>query len=371
MNARQIVYGVLALGVGLFSLVAIPHPEWWSSPSRPPAPHALIQPAGLPVAAAWTDELPSLDGATGWIHSPPLSPAALRGKVVLVEFWTYTCINWRREFPYVRAWASKYRTQGLVVIGVHTPEFEFEERIDHVRRAASAIGVDHPIALDSRRAVWTAFRNSYWPALYFIDAQGRVRHRHFGEGDYEQSERVLQQLLKEAGAEVGSDLVTIEPSGAEAPADWKNLRSPETYVGSALAVNFASPGGFVTGRRRDYEQPPVLLLNQWALSGAWTVRPDAAASNEPNARLSFSFHARDLHLVMGPSVDGAAVRYRVLVDGKPPGRAHGVDVDDQGLGSVVEPRMYQLIRQPGPVRQRRFEIEFLDPGVEVYSFTFG
>jgi thiol-disulfide isomerase/thioredoxin len=329
---------------------------------------ALAAPARLPIEASF----PPLDGATEWLNSPALGAAGLRGKVVVVEFWTYTCINWRRTHPYVRAWANKYRDQGLVVIGVHSPEFEFEKELDNVRRAATDIGVDFAIAVDNDFAIWRAFQNQYWPALYFIDARGNVRHHHFGEGAYDESERVIQQLLAEAGA-VGIDpgLVAVDARGAEAAPDWRNVKSPENYVGYERTENFASPGGSAPDRPRSYTAPARLRLNQWALAGDWTVQPGATVSNQAHARIVYRFHARDLHLVMGPAVGGKTVRFRVLVDGQPPGAAHGVDVDDQGNGTVTAQRMYQLIRQPGVIADRRFEIEFLDPGAQAFVFTFG
>ena len=309
---------------------------------------------------------------TGWLNSQPLTPAGLRGKVVLIDFWTYTCINWLRTLPYVRAWAEKYKDQGLVVIGVHSPEFAFEKNVDNVRRAVQDMRVDYPVAIDSDHAIWRAFRNQYWPALYFIDAQGRIRHHQFGEGEYEQSERILQQLLAEAGASgIGRELVSVEGRGAEVAADWGNLKSPENYVGYQRTENFASPGGAVLGKRRVYSAPARLSLNQWALSGEWTVTDQATVLNKANGRIAYRFHARDLHLVMGPAMRGAPVRFRVLIDGQPPGAAHGFDVDEQGNGTVTEQRLYQLIRQPKPIADRQFEIEFLDPGVEAYAFTFG
>jgi thiol-disulfide isomerase/thioredoxin len=317
-------------------------------------------------------ELPSLGGATEWLNSPPLTAASLRGKVVLIDIWTYTCINWLRTLPYVRAWAEKYRNQGLVVIGVHSPEFEFEKDIDNVRRAARDMRVDYPIAVDSDHAVWRALKNQYWPALYVVDAQGRIRFHQFGEGEYEQSERVIQQLLAEAGATgVGQDLVSVVGRGAEAAADLGNLKSPENYVGYERTENFASRRGAELDKPHDYAAPAKLKLNQWALSGDWTVAKNLTALNKPNGRIAYRFHARDLHLVMGPATRGASVRFRVLIDGQPPGAAHGIDVDDQGNGMVNEQRLYQLIRQPKPIADRQFEIEFLDPGVEAFAFTFG
>ena len=317
-------------------------------------------------------EFPALSGATGWLNSPPLTAAGLRGKVVVVDIWTYTCINWLRTLPYVRAWAEKYKDQGLVVIGVHTPEFAFEKNVDNVRRAAKDMRVDYPIAIDSDYAIWRAFKNNYWPALYIVDAQGRIRHHHFGEGEYEQAEMVIQQLLSEAGAKgVGRDLVSVDGQGLEAAADRGNLKSPENYVGYERTENFASPGGAVLATPRVYAVPAQLKLNHWALSGDSTMGKQATALNKPNGRIAYRFHARDVHLVMGPATPGTAVRFRVLIDGQPPGAAHGSDVDEQGNGRVTEQRLYQLIRQPKPIVDRQFEIEFLDPGVEAFAFTFG
>ena len=314
-------------------------------------------------------DLPSLGGATGWLNSQPLTAAGLRGKVVLIDFWTYTCINWLRTLPYVRAWAEKYKDRGLVVIGVHTPEFPFEKDIENIRRAAKEMRVAYPIAIDSDYAIWRAFNNAYWPALYFIDKNGRIRHHHFGEGGYEQSERIIQQLL--GGNATGRELVSVEGRGAEAPADWSNLKSPENYLGYERTENFASPGGAVLDKRQVYAAPAQLRLNQWALSGDWTIGKQAALLNEVNGRIAYRFHARDLHLVMAPAVRGKSVRFRLLIDGQPPGAARGIDVDAQGNGTLAEPRMYQLIRQQKPITDRQFEIEFLGPGVEAFAFTFG
>jgi thiol-disulfide isomerase/thioredoxin len=331
---------------------------------------ATLHPAALQLPIE--GELPSLGGAIEWLNSQPLTAAGLRGKVVLIDFWTYTCINWLRTLPYVRAWAEKYKQHGLVVIGVHTPEFPFEQDEQNVRRAAKDLRVDYPIAIDSEYAVWSAFDNHYWPALYFVDAQGHIRHHHFGEGQYEQSEMVIQRLLAEAGiGDIGQELVSVEGSGVEAAADWDSLRSPENYIGYARTENFASPGGVAFDMRRVYSAPARLRLNQWALSGDWTVGRQATLLNQAEGRIANRFQARDLHLVMGPAARGTSVRFRVLVDGEPPGAAHGLDVDDQGNGTASEQRMYQLIRQPQPITDRLFEIEFLDPGVEAYAFTFG
>jgi thiol-disulfide isomerase/thioredoxin len=332
-------------------------------------------PAGLHAASVRLPvegELPSLGGATGWLNSPPLTPAGLRGKVVLVGFWTYTCINWLRQLPYVRAWAGKYSDRGLVVIGVHTPEFAFERNADNVRRAVQDMRIDYPVVTDNDYAVWRAFDNHYWPALYFADAQGRIRHHHFGEGEYGQSEMIIQQLLAEAGsAGAGDELVSVDARGAEAPADWATLRSPENYTGYDRTENFASPGGAVPGKPHLYTTPAELRLNHWALSGDWTMQEQAATLNQVGGQIACRFQARDLHLVMGPAAPGTPMRFRVLVDGQPPGTAHGIDVDGQGNGTVTQPRLYQLIRQAGPVTERSFEITFLDPGAQAYAFTFG
>jgi thiol-disulfide isomerase/thioredoxin len=324
--------------------------------------------AQLPVEG----ELPSLGGATAWLNSRPLTPDSLRGKVVLVQFCTYTCINWLRTLPYVRAWAEKYAGKGLAVVGVHTPEFEFEKDEDNVRRALKEMRVVYPVAFDNDYAVWRAFENRYWPALYFVDARGRVRHHHFGEGDYEQSERVIQRLLAEAGTGgVSRELVSVEAGGIEAAADWASLKSPENYVGHERTENFASPGGAAPDERRVYSAPAQLRLNQWALSGDWTIKKGAVVLNKAGGRIAYGYHARDLHLVMGPSARGTSVRFRVTLDGQPPLAARGVDVDEHGNGTVTEQRLYQLVRQPKPVTDRRFEIEFLDPGAEAFAFTFG
>jgi thiol-disulfide isomerase/thioredoxin len=324
--------------------------------------------AGLPVEG----RLPSFGGATGWLNSPPLTADGLRGQVVLVNFWTYTCINWLRQLPYVRAWAEKYSGQGLAVIGVHTPEFPFEKNVDNVSRAVRDMRIEYPVAIDSDYAVWNAFSNNYWPALYFADADGQIRHHNFGEGEYEQSEMVIQQLLAAAGsAGVGMELASVDARGAEAPADWTALRSAENYTGYGRTENFASPGGAVPGRRHVYTAPAELRLNHWALFGDWTMEDQAATLNAANGQIAYRFHARDLHLVMGPATQGTSVRFRVLIDGQPPGAAHGVDVDEQGNATATEQRLHQLIRQPGPITDRTVEITFLDPGVQAFAFTFG
>jgi len=317
-------------------------------------------------------ELPSFEGATAWLNSPPLTPADLRGKIVLVNFWTYTCINWLRQLPYVRAWAEKYSSQGLVVIGVHTPEFPFEKDAENVRQAVQDMRVTYPVATDNNYAVWLDFDNHYWPALYFADAQGRIRHHNFGEGEYQQSEMVIQQLLAEAGSSgVSRELVSVDARGIEAPADWASLRSPENYTGYERTEGFASPGGAVPGKPHVYAAPAELRLNDWALSGDWTVGEQAITVNEANGQIVNRFHARDLHLVMGPAAPGTSIRFRVMIDGQPPGAAHGTDVDGDGNGTLTQQRLHQLIRQQGPITGRTFEITFLDPGAQAFSFTFG
>ena len=315
--------------------------------------------------------LPGFEGATGWLNSAPLTAPGLQGKVVLADFWTYTCINWLRTLGYVRAWAEKYEDQGLVVVGVHTPEFPFEADPDNVREAASDMNVGYPIALDPDYAVWEAFANRYWPAVYIADADGRIRHHQFGEGGYEECERIIQQLLREAGRQgVADDFVSVAPDGLEAQADWTNLESPETYLGYLQAQNFASPGGAAFDERRTYIAPDTLRLNQWALSGDWTVERRASVIDRADGRIAFRFHARDVHLVMAPRARDTSVPFRVLVDGEPPGAAHGLDVDEAGHGMLIQPRLYQLIRERGSINDRTFEITFAGPA-EGYVFTFG
>jgi thiol-disulfide isomerase/thioredoxin len=341
---------------------------------RPLPEHKGVEPETTPraVYAPFQNELPSFAGATAWLNSRPLTPVGVRGSVVLIQFWTYTCINWLRTLPYVRTWAAKYKDRGLVVIGVHTPEFSFEQDIDNVRRAAQEMRIDYPIAIDNDYEVWRAFNNHYWPALFLADTQGRIRHHSFGEGEYERSERTIQQLLAEVGITgISQEVASVDAGGVEAAADWSNLESPETYLGYARSENFESPGGVVWDERHLYGTPARLRLNHWALSGNWTVREEGALLNEPNGRITYRFHARDLHLVMGPAARGTSVRFRVLVDGQPPGDAHGLDIDHRGLGMVSEQRLYQLIRQRKSIADRQLEIEFLDSGVEAFVFTFG
>jgi len=335
---------------------------------------ASAQDGKLPVASPLPIEgqMPSLGGADPWLNTPPLTTAGLRGKVVLVDFWTYSCINWLRTLPYVRAWADKYRSQGLVVIGVHSPEFEFEKNLDNIRQAVKDMRVDYPVAVDSGHAVWRAFDNQYWPAIYLVDVQGRIRHHHFGEGGYERTERVIQQLLAESGSGAGDGkLVSVDARGTEVAADWEHLKSPETYIGLARTERFASLGAAAAGKPAIHAFPERFRLNDWALSGDWTRQREFAALNAPGGRIAYRFHARDLHIVMGPATRGAAVRFRVLIDGQAPRGDHGIDVDEQGMGTVTEQRLYQLVRQKGPIPDRQFEIEFLDPGVEAFVFTFG
>ncbi|MCA8204348.1 cytochrome c biogenesis protein DipZ [Burkholderia sp. AU33545] len=333
-----------------------------------PAPQA---PAALPVEGT----LPSLDGAVQWLNSPPLTAAGLRGKVVLVDFWTYSCINCLRTLPYTTAWARKYAPYGLVVIGVHAPEFAFERDIGNVKKAVHDLGIDFPVAIDNHYTIWRAFSNEYWPAHYFVDAQGRVRRHHFGEGEYAQSERAIQSLLAEAGhpeaLNVPLGLAGVPAKGALAAADSADVRSPETYVGYARADDFTSPGGVVRDAAHRYDAPAHPDLNDWGLAGTWQVGAERASLAAPSGRIVYRFHARDLHLVLGPGANGKPVRFRVTLDGAAPGAAHGTDVDAQGYGTVTGQRLYQLVRQPGAIADRTFAIEFLDPGVDAYAFTFG
>lgn len=315
--------------------------------------------------------MPAFDGATGWLNAEPLTPEALRGRVVLVQFWTYTCVNWLRTLPYVRAWADAYADRGLVVVGVHTPEFSFERDVHNVREAVEAMGIRHPVALDSEYRVWEAFANHYWPALYFADATGRIRHHVFGEGDYERSEQVIRRLLDQAGFDSENvPVVAVAAEGVEAAADWDDVATGETYLGYARGGDSASPEPAVPGSRR-YSVPARLRRNRWALSGSWSIGSETVVLDEARGGIALSFHARDLNLVMGPVHRGESARFRVRLDGRPPAEAHGVDVDAEGNGVVTGQRLYQLIRQPLPVADRRFEIEFDDPDVLATVFTFG
>jgi cytochrome c biogenesis protein CcdA/thiol-disulfide isomerase/thioredoxin len=313
----------------------------------------------------------ALSGAVDWLNSPPLTLQGLKGKVVVIDFWTYSCINCLRSIPYVEAWAKKYKDHGLVVIGVHTPEFAFERNINNVRAAVSDLKIEYPIAIDNEYKIWRSFDNKYWPADYFIDAKGRVRFHHFGEGEYEQSEQEIQQLLKEAGnGNVPQSLVTVNATGAEAAESVNDDQSRETYIGYDRADNFASPGGIVEDLSHVYASAS-LQFNQWSLSGNWTVKGENAVLDRGGGSIMYRFHARDLHLVLGPAVDGKPIRFRVTIDGKTPGEDHGADTDADGQGVVDSPRLYQLIRQNGVISDRTFAIEFLDPGVRAYAFTFG
>jgi thiol-disulfide isomerase/thioredoxin len=309
--------------------------------------------------------MPSFAGATGWLNSEPLGPAELRGRVVLVNFWTLTCINWLRQEPYVRAWSHAYRDEGLIVVGVHTPEFSFEHEIDGVRRATRERAIDYPVALDNDYAVWGAFANHYWPALYFVDADGIIRDHHFGEGRYEKSERLIQRLLG-----VERDPVSVEGLGVEAQADWDHLRTPETYLGYWRSGHFASPDGAALDERRAYELPKRLPFNHWALAGEWTIAAENVVLDQAGGSIAYRFRARDAHLVLSRGAR-EPIPFRVLLDGEAPGPSGGVDVDEDGNGVLQDARMYQLVREHEVVRQRTLEIAFLEPGAEAYAFTFG
>jgi cytochrome c biogenesis protein CcdA/thiol-disulfide isomerase/thioredoxin len=317
------------------------------------------------------DLMPSLDGAQEWLNSPPLSFEALKGKVVLVDFWTYSCINCLRSIPYVRAWAEKYRDHGLVVIGVHAPEFAFERNVDNVKSAIATFKIGYPVAVDNEYKIWRSFENEYWPAHYFIDGNGKVRHHHFGEGEYAESERIIQRMLADAGnKDVPGGIAAVNAAGAEAAADKANVNSPETYVGYDRGENFVSPGGVVEDESHVYAAGEP-QLNEWSLTGKWTIGNERAQLDEKDGSIIYRFHARDLHLVLGPSAAGGEIRFRITVDGKPPGDAHGMDSDAEGNGVVTTQRLYQLVRSPGSVADHTFEIRFLDPGVQAYAFTFG
>lgn len=325
-----------------------------------------------PPSIVGSSPLWGLSGATGWINSAPLTAKQLKGKVVFVDFWTYSCINCLRSLPYVEAWAQKYRDDGLVVIGVHTPEFDFEKELPNVEKAVAKFSVTYPVALDSNHAIWDAFHNEFWPAHYFIDAKGKVRFEHFGEGNYEQSEHWIQELLKERDAKpMLEGQVSVQGQGVEAAADMNDVGSPETYIGYARAEHFASAGGIKQESEKNYIVPAKLKVNQWGLKGEWVDHEQFAALKSAGGEIVFAFHARDLHLVLGPGADGKPIHFRVMIDGQAPGESHGVDTDAEGNGLVTDHRLYQLVRQQGDVRDRIFEIEFADPGVEAFSFTFG
>jgi thiol-disulfide isomerase/thioredoxin len=328
--------------------------------------------AGDELALPIEGRLASFAAATGWLNSEPLTPDGLRGRVVLVDFWTYTCVNWLRTLPYVRAWATKYGDAGLTVVGVHTPEFGFERDINNVVAQSRNLGVEYPIAVDSDYGVWRAFANHYWPAVYIADAEGRIRYHHFGEGEYAMTEMVIQQLLVDAGAgDIDQDLVMVEPRGLEVAADWRTLQSPETYVGYGQSTGFASEDSAALDRPNVYAAPARLPLNQWDLTGSWTVARHAAVLDETGGRIAFQFHARDVNLVMGPASGSASIPFRLYLDGHRVNGDHGTDADSDGQGIVDAQRTYQLIRQAGRISDRLFEIEFLDAGVEAYCFTFG
>ena len=335
------------------------------------AASVIVALGGASVSEGAPREFDVIGRATTWLNSRRLTAASLSGKVVLINFCTYTCINWLRTLPYVRPWADNYR-KDLLVIGVHTPEFGFEHNVDNVRRAMEQLQITHPIVIDNDYAIWRAFQNNYWPALYFIDSRGRVRDRQFGEGQYDKAGNTIRRLLSDAGT--GAPAIGSAPvggSGVEAAADWPNLRSPENYLGYQRTAGFVSPGGLRRGRPHMYSAPTRVGLNQWALSGEWLIGQDSASSPGGGSRITYRFHSRDLHLVMGPASHESRVRFKVSVDGDPPGAAHGADVDANGNGIASGQRLYQLIRQTAPIVDRRFEIEFLDAGMEAFAFTFG
>jgi cytochrome c biogenesis protein CcdA/thiol-disulfide isomerase/thioredoxin len=377
-----VLVGVAAIALGLDTRVL----SKISSAQTAGLESGLARTLGLGGAAGETDaktnamgdlvlpvegELPALDGLGPWFNSPPLTREQIKGKVVVIDFWTYSCINCLRSLPYIKAWDEKYRKDGLVIIGVHAPEFAFEREPANVAKAIQDLGVRYPVALDNQYVLWRALKNNYWPAHYFVDAQGRVRYHHFGEGDYEGSERVIRQLLAEAG-HAPKDMAMAKSSGtgAEAAAAFRDVQSPETYIGYARGANLVSPGGFARDQVKAYAPGP-LSLNDWALEGQWVVGRQSALAVAPGTKISFRFHARDLHLVLGPPKGGKPVRFRVTLDGQAPGGDAGVDIAANGSGLVTEQRLYQLIRQKGEIRDRTFTIEFLAPGAEAFSFTFG
>lgn len=334
------------------------------------APRTMAQ--EQPPSIVGSSPLYGLSGATGWLNSKPLNAKQLKGKVVLIDFWTYSCINCIRAVPYIRAWAEKYKDSGLVVIGVHTPEFDFEKQLPNVQRAVQKFGITYPVALDSNHAIWNAFHNEYWPAHYFIDAKGKVRYEHFGEGNYDQSERWIQELLKEANAKsMPTSMVSVHGQGVQAAADGNDLGSPETYIGYARAENFASPGGIRRDVEYIYTGPSHPQLNEWGLVGKWVDYGQVAVLKSAGGKIVFHFHARDLHLVLGSSAKDKPIPFRVTIDGHPPGEDHGVDTDAQGNGVVTDHRLYQLVRQKGVITNHIFTIEFQEPGVQAFSFTFG
>jgi cytochrome c biogenesis protein CcdA/thiol-disulfide isomerase/thioredoxin len=353
------------------SLIDRLHPNVQAQDTKKPGSMMMMMSSTAPGAAAGPQIMPDLAGAIAWINSPPLNRDQLKGHVVLVDFWTYSCINCLRSIPYVRAWAEKYKESGLIVIGVHTPEFAFEKDLDNVRRAVSELKIAYPVALDNDYKIWKAFSNSYWPADYLIDATGHIRFHHFGEGKYDESEQQIQQLLKEHNPQLSvNGLVKVAASGAEAPPD-SDVESPETYLGYDRADSFLSTGGLKQDVAHVYSIPQHLELNQWGLSGNWTDQAQVASLVSARGKIVYRFHARDVHLVLGPAPDGKPVRFRVKIDGQEPGVNHGVDTDAQGDGKITNHRLYQLIRQKNAIEDRTFEIEFLDPGAQAYAFTFG
>jgi len=316
--------------------------------------------------------MPGFAGATGWVNSKPLTADDIQGKVVLADFGTFTCINWIRTLPYVRAWNERYRDHGLLTVGVQTPEFGIEHDTGRIERSLRAMDIDYPVAIDNDYTIWNAFANQYWPALYLADADGHIRHHHFGEGGYDRTERAIQHLLTDAGATgLPAGLAAVEPRGIEVAADWHSVRSPETYVGLARSEGFASPDRGVFDEPSGYTAPARLHLNEWALTGNWTIRREDAVCNQPNGGIRYRFHARDLNLILAPPAEGTAVPFRVRLDGEAPGTTHGLDVDDDGNGVVEYTRLYQLIRQPSDIKDRLFEIDFPEPGIGALCFTFG
>jgi thiol-disulfide isomerase/thioredoxin len=380
-----VLVGVVAIALGLDSgvltRVSLAHTDSIEQtllgkirPSAPAPSTARVANATAPGSLPIEGQLPALSGATGWLNSPPLTREGLRGKVVLIDFWTYSCINCLRSLPYVNGWYQKYEDHGLVVIGVHSPEFAFEKDVGNVQRAVHDLGVSYPVALDSNYEIWRAFDNQYWPAHYFIDAQGNIRGHHFGEGGYPESEQIIRQLLTEAGFKnlppAGISLAGAK--GVQAAADEDDMLSPETYVGYARAEHFSSTSGVVPDQPTDYKAPDKLEANQWALTGKWTVDEEKGTLNAPHGSIVFRFQARDLHLVLGPGPSGKPIRFRVRIDGADPVASHGTDTDATGAGVVTDQRLYQLIRQPpGEIHRHTFTIEFLDAGVQAYAFTFG
>jgi len=356
------------------SIVNTANPQGNLIGSYDPDQRPLLKSSGAESRLALADEgpMPDLGGAVGWLNSAPLNRKSLRGKVVLVDFWTYTCINSLRPLPYVKTWAAKYKDAGLIVIGAHTPEFSFEKHRDNVENAVQRLRVTYPVAIDSNYEIWRAFNNQYWPAQYLIDGRGRIRYHHFGEGDYGELEHAIQALLRENGpTDLDANLVSVSGEGVETAPDFSNQRSPETYLGYRQTEHFSSPERLTHDSQRTYSSPARLSLNQWALSGSWKVGEESAVPQEAGGKIIFRFHSRDLNLVLAPTKDGKPVRFRVKLDGSTPGGNCGSDATPDGTGEVHEPRLYQLIRQKGPIEDRTFEIEFLDPGVQALDFTFG